>query len=943
MRNERRRHGSFRFNSAPASAGKLCTSLGGQALHSAFCTRQRRDAALTLIEILIAMFIFLVGCLGVLSVFPVVINNAGRVLGETRGNILAQSVVAQITADCRVNFELPVSGTASVAAVTATPPCNTLTRQNASTQKQSYFVTLLDGPGRGQSRFITADTDAVMTVAPAWTPVYVYNTATPPAMVGTWAAPGSLSAYFPAEHYSITRMGLPERPLVAGEQIVQGWQGPPGPYTVATTWPLTTNTNYNYGSFGLNRDLAVRSFASGNGFYAGIAASAAWTSTVTYNPGNIVSDKGATYICINANSGNEPPNTNYWSSSPAQVALFLEDSNSTGTITNNPATPYGYLTDTKMWSTNQFVGVNVRITSGACAGQVRTVTTNSGSTLTVQPPWVLPPNTSTSSGGYEVGWVGAGTTYGNTWCKSLESNTATSSTNTTLTRSSAAWASNQFQGKYLYLDDGTGTGNCQARAIVSNTGSLPDNTVTPPTPAYTLVIRPPFTQSPGATKYQIMESYGYVLITSGRATNRLFPIVWDAIDPTNTNGHLIVCAGTDFTALNGITAAQSGSQYNLQNATTFTVIGNCSQSQLAWPLGSSSPSMTMLLNAVPDGSAIGSPPTPLSQTPYTTGTVSVTQYQTAVTGTGTSWASPWPAGVIPGEVFVGPDGSTYGISSVVSNTSLTLTSPYAGANPSGPASYTIIPWPRPIRPWPGPYYNIGTVSVVQNSASVTGAGTTWAAPNVSTAEVFIGPDGSIYGISSFLSSTSLTLASPYAGATLSGAAYTIATWPPPWFNTMNIVGHPNRLALDQINVPGMGMTLVTSVTQNAATGIYTVNVASGNGFLNGVWVYASDGTNTIYGQVSSGGGTSFLVLSNMGLVTFGTPINMATNAILVGEGGTYTSEYEYSYGVVFSDSGTDPSLPVRVDVFVWRNFDATKDFVENQKPVGHMSGYIKRP
>ena len=58
-------------------------------------------------------------------------------------------------------------------------------------------------------------------------------------------------------------------------------------------------------------------------------------------------------------------------------------------------------------------------------------------------------------------------------------------------------------------------------------------------------------------------------------------------------------------------------------------------------------------------------------------------------------------------------------------------------------------------------------------------------------------------------------------------------------------------------------------------------------------------------------------------------------------GGSYTSEY--SYGVIFSDSGMDPSLPVRVDVLVWRNFDATKDFIENQKPVGHMAGYIKRP
>ncbi len=88
-------------------------------------------AALTLIEILIAMFIFLVGCLGVLSVFPVAINNAGRVLGETRGNILAQSVVAQITADCRVNFELPATGSAAAVAQAAAPTSpNTLARSD---------------------------------------------------------------------------------------------------------------------------------------------------------------------------------------------------------------------------------------------------------------------------------------------------------------------------------------------------------------------------------------------------------------------------------------------------------------------------------------------------------------------------------------------------------------------------------------------------------------------------------------------------------------------------------------------------------------------------------------------------------------------------------------------------------------------------------------------
>ena len=153
-------------------------------LHFALCTLHSpppRRGGLTLIEILIAMFIFLVGCLGVLSVFPVAMNNAGRVLGETRGNILAQSVVAQITADCRVNFELPATGPA--AAVTPQLPLAPVTaltrapRRRLSLHTPSikrYFVTLLDGPGRGQSRFITNDPGTgagTITVAPAWTPV----------------------------------------------------------------------------------------------------------------------------------------------------------------------------------------------------------------------------------------------------------------------------------------------------------------------------------------------------------------------------------------------------------------------------------------------------------------------------------------------------------------------------------------------------------------------------------------------------------------------------------------------------------------------------------------------------------------------------------------------------------------------------------------------------
>ena len=70
-------------------------------MHSASAAVQ---AALTLIEILIAMFIFLIGILGILAVFPVAMNSAGRAIGETRTNVLAQTVLAQVSADWKCPY-----------------------------------------------------------------------------------------------------------------------------------------------------------------------------------------------------------------------------------------------------------------------------------------------------------------------------------------------------------------------------------------------------------------------------------------------------------------------------------------------------------------------------------------------------------------------------------------------------------------------------------------------------------------------------------------------------------------------------------------------------------------------------------------------------------------------------------------------------------------------
>ncbi len=71
---------------------------------------------------------------------------------------------------------------------------------------------------------------------------------------------------------------------------------------------------------------------------------------------------------------------------------------------------------------------------------------------------------------------------------------------------------------------------------------------------------------------------------------------------------------------------------------------------------------------------------------YRTGSASVTQGSTAVTGSGTDWTG----SVLPGDGFRGPDGVEREIASVNNATSLTLAETYTGTTQSG-AAYAIIP------------------------------------------------------------------------------------------------------------------------------------------------------------------------------------------------------------------------------------------------------------
>lgn len=68
------------------------------------------------------------------------------------------------------------------------------------------------------------------------------------------------------------------------------------------------------------------------------------------------------------------------------------------------------------------------------------------------------------------------------------------------------------------------------------------------------------------------------------------------------------------------------------------------------------------------------------------------------------------------------------------------------------------------------WYKTGTISVSNNSKTVTGIGTGWVA-NVRTGDGLQGPDGKLYEVTNVASDTSISIEPAYAGATIANRAY----------------------------------------------------------------------------------------------------------------------------------------------------------------------------
>lgn len=486
---------SPQFRRLPSLRRSWCSLCLGGSPAVAFLRGRGSARGLSLIEILIALFVFLIGVLGVLSLFPVAMSTAGKSIGETRATVLARSALDQLKFDCTMPY---FSGTAdpnanptkNVEVLSTVAPPAAPAAPNGWGTWQDYYVTITSGPAKGQSRRIRTVVGRTITVDRSWTSVGV---ASP---TETWTAPGDLIARG-TQSFVITRMGLPDAPF---------------PNAIS--------------SFGLNRHFAVRSFAGPDGICAGLPVS------VDGNGVPLAKDyydaSGAFLFRDVDNTRDDPfcsggnvvlPMCGDSGTATSGLAMSLTDTSKTWIAVNGVAGfPY-YFRQYQNYTVQTLTSTDPvsdplqgrRVTTGTVSLTGAAQNTN---TLSVSRPWAPTPGGKAYRVGYPSSYL---------WSRQVDagSGAAVSGNLTTVTDTSKNWAAGALTYSstnpyvyYMVILSGEGSG--QARAIVAQNSTTG------------VTVSPEFSVPPGASfSYAITTSRGFVLITSGKATGRIYPIAAD--------------------------------------------------------------------------------------------------------------------------------------------------------------------------------------------------------------------------------------------------------------------------------------------------------------------------------------------------------------------------------------------------------------------------------
>ena len=209
-----------------------------------------------------------------------------------------------------------------------------------------------------------------------------------------------------------------------------------------------------------------------------------------------------------------------------------------------------------------------------------------------------------------------------------------------------------------------------------------------------------------------------------------------------------------------------------------------------------------------------------------------------VTGYGTTWLTD---GIKTGnKIKLNADNQYYYIASVDSETQITLDEDYGDAGGTGAITIEILPSlvtaPTYIS------YNVGTISVTQDSKTVAGSSTVWDT-NILAGQ-FIAINDVFYEIDTVDSNTSLTLKDYYRGHTLSSLTYTVL----PFMRNISLSNFSikncsERDAIDIMNVADSEIFGITIEHCNTAFSMHNCNNVS---------VFRNNFSNNDFNNVSNG-------------------------------------------------------------------------------------------
>ncbi len=268
------------------------------------------------------------------------------------------------------------------------------------------------------------------------------------------------------------------------------------------------------------------------------------------------------------------------------------------------------------------------------------------------------------------------------------------------------------------------------------------------------------------------------------------------------------------------------------------------------------------------------------------GTVTLTNGDTNVVGSGTAWTS----ALVGSTLFHTGDTAFYIVTAVTDATHLRLNNAYSGTTASG-ASYSIqTPGPRLTALYEAATSGKGA-NFTANSRIVTGTGTAWTS-NLVGSLMWRQGDLQEYVIDSVQSATTLTLEVPYAGATGSAARYSI--WAPSDSTTYTELANTATFTNASTQVTSGG----TPVTFNVGA------VALANGSENVA------GTGTAWNESVVGGLFQRLGDSAVYRVTaFNSPTSISISPVYAGasisnQGFTITTTTPYATGTVDVTNGS---------------------------------------